>query len=222
MRALGFLFDTESGFGRLMTKIEIIFVSNLLFLLFCIPVITVGASITALYRVMLKEFRSASDINPFHEFWYGFRTNLKQATICWVIALALLFLGRMEIYWCSQFGDFFSYIEIALWSMGCMGLVILMYLFPAIAAFQNTIRNLVSNSICFIIKKPLVTVGVVLCNVIPMLIISLDEVNRPMYAFLYFFGGFAFTAWINSWLLLKVFSQYLPKKDEVDTDIEVD
>lgn len=214
MRVFGFLFDTESKFGRMMTKIGIIVVSNLMFLLCCIPVITAGAALTALYRVMMRELRSPNDINPFYEFWYGFRSNFKQSTICWVVALALLFFGRMEIYWCSQLGGLFSYIEIALWAMGCAGLMLLIYLFPTIAAFQNTIRNLVHNSIYFMGKKPLIAVGVGLCNVLPMVVIFLDEVNRPTYAFTCFFGGFAVIALISAWLLLKVFSEYLPKQGD--------
>ena len=210
MRVFGFLFDTESKFGRLMTRIGIIAVSNLLFLLFCVPVVTVGASYTALYHVMLKEFRSPNDINPFREFWNGFRTNLKQATLCWLASLALLLFGCLEVYWCRQIGGFFSYIEISLWTVGGVGLVVLMYLFPVIAAFENTVSNLVKNSVFLIMKKPLVTVGVAFCNIVPLAITYLDEVNRPAYAFIWFFGGFALTAWVCAWLLLKVFLQYLP------------
>lgn len=112
MRVLGFLFDTESVFGRFMSKIGIIVVANLMFLLFCIPIVTIGASFTALYHVMLREFRSRNDINPFREFWHGFRTNLKQATICWLAALFLIGFGCLDVYWCRQIGGFFSYFEI--------------------------------------------------------------------------------------------------------------
>lgn len=209
MRVFGFLFDTENAFGRTMTKIGIIVVANLMFLLCCIPVITVGASLTALYRVMMRELRSAKDINPFYEFWYGFRTDFKQATLCWIAALLLVFLGWLDIYWCRQIGGLFSYLEIVIWSIGCTGAVVLMYLFPTIAAFQDTIPNLIRNDMFFIMKKPLVTAGVAVCNVVPLAVTFLDKINQPTYAFVWFFGGFALTAWACSKLLLSVFSAYL-------------
>ena len=209
MRIFGFLFDTESTFGRMMTRIGIIVVSNLMFLLCSIPVITAGASFTALYHVMMRELRSSQDINPFYEFWYGFRINFKQATLCWVATLLLLFLGWFDTYWCRQIGGFFAYLEIVLWTFGCAGAVVLMYLFPTIAAFQGTIPNLIRNAMFFTMKKPLVTAGVVVCNVVPLAVAFLDEINRPTYAFVWFFGGFALVAWGCSLLLLRVFSQYL-------------
>lgn len=209
MRIFGFLFDTESIFGRIMTKIGILVVSNLMFLLCCIPVVTAGASLTALYRVMMRELRSPKDINPFYEFWYGFKTNFKQATICWISALFLLFLGWFDICLCRRIGGLFSYLEIVIWTVGCTGLVILMYLFPTICAFQDTVLNLIKNDMFFIMKKPLVMVGVAACNAVPLMMTFLDEVNQPTYAFAWFFGGFALVAWGCSWLLLRVFSEYL-------------
>ena len=209
MRVFGFLFDTENTFGRAMTKIGIIVVSNLMFLLCCIPIITVGASFTALYRVMMRELRSSKDINPFYEFWYGFRTNFKQATLCWIATLLLVFLGWLDVYWCRQIGGLFSYFEIVIWSIGCTGAVVLMYLFPTIAAFQDTIPNLIRNDMFFIMKKPLVMAGVAVCNVVPLAVTFIDGVNQPTYAFVWFFGGFALVAWVCSKLLLRVFSAYL-------------
>lgn len=91
-----------------------------------------------------------------------------------------------------------------------MGLVVLMYLFPVIAAFRNTIPNLVKNSVFFIMKKPWITAGVAVCNVIPLAITFMDEVYRPAYAFIWFFGGFGLVAFVCAWLLLKMFTQYLP------------
>lgn len=209
MRGFGFLFDTESVFGKIMTKVGTIVVSNLMFLFCCIPVITAGASLTALYRVMMKQLRSEQEINPFHEFWYGFKSNFKQATLCWGVALLLLFLGRLDIYWCRQIGGLFSYLEIVIWTMGCTGAVVLMYLFPTICAFQNTVPNLLRNAVFFIMKNPFITAGVAACNVIPLAVTFLDKANGPTYAFLWFFAGFALVAWACSWLLLRVFSTYL-------------
>lgn len=211
MRVFGFLFDPDNLFGRVMTKIGIIVITNLLFILFSIPIVTIGASYTAMYHVLMKEFRSKSGINPVREFWEGFRSNWKQATIIWLISIFLLMFGWLDIYWCRQIGGLFSYLEITIWSMGCVGIVVLMYLFPTVAAFADSIPHLARNAIYFVMKKPLIAVLVAVCNVFSLAVVFLDERNRPTYAFILFFGGFALIAAVCAWLLLKVFSFYLDK-----------
>ncbi len=58
-----------------------------MFVFFSLPVITIGAAWTGLYHVMLKMLRGDGRINPFKQFWQGFRSNFRQATIVWVSAL---------------------------------------------------------------------------------------------------------------------------------------
>ena len=58
--------SNESSFGRVMTKIGIIICANLMFVFFSIPVVTIGASLTAMYHVMLKTLRGKGNINPMH------------------------------------------------------------------------------------------------------------------------------------------------------------
>ena len=72
----GFL-DNNSFFGKLMTKIGIIIAANLMFVVFSVPFITIGAGLTALYHVMFKTLRGGGICNPFKEFWAGFKSNFK-------------------------------------------------------------------------------------------------------------------------------------------------
>ena len=74
--------SNESSFGRVMTKIGIIICANLMFVFFSIPVVTIGASLTAMYHVMLKTLRGKGNINPFKQFWIGFKTNFVQRPSC--------------------------------------------------------------------------------------------------------------------------------------------
>ena len=62
MRALGKLFDI----GDL----------SIVFILFCIPVVTIGAALTALYYTTVKVVRRERGY-VFHEFWHCFKTNFK-------------------------------------------------------------------------------------------------------------------------------------------------
>ncbi|MCD8189212.1 MAG: YesL family protein, partial [Clostridiales bacterium] len=63
----GFL-SNESAFGRLMTRLGIIIAANVMFMIFSLPVFTVGAAYVALYHVMFKTLRGDGVINPFKQF----------------------------------------------------------------------------------------------------------------------------------------------------------
>ena len=68
-----------------MTKLGTIIAANLMFAVFSLPFFTIGAGLTALYHVMFKTLRSGGVVNPFKQFWTGFKTNFKQATISWLV-----------------------------------------------------------------------------------------------------------------------------------------
>ena len=76
-----------------MTHCGVAIGANLMFVLFSLPVITTGAAWTALEYTMLRAERGDGVINPFKEFWKGFKANWKQSTITGFLAAALgLFL----------------------------------------------------------------------------------------------------------------------------------
>ena len=101
---IGSFLSNESRFGRVMTRCAIIVAANLLFILFSFPVVTAGAALAALYHVMFKTLRGDGVINPFAQFWTGFRTNFRQATVVWLLALALAAFGYFDVQICRQAG----------------------------------------------------------------------------------------------------------------------
>ena len=64
---------------------------NLLTLLTCIPVITAGASLSAMYDVLLRIRRKEEGVIH-RNFFQAFRRNFAQATILWAM-FALVFLS---------------------------------------------------------------------------------------------------------------------------------
>lgn len=205
MNVFGFLFDNESKFGRLMGKISLVVISNLLFIFFSLPIVTIGASYTALCHVMLKSLKSDEEIQPVVEFWTGFKSNFKQATICWAGALLLLSLGYLDLFWSSQIGGFMLYLNIPIAVNMTLVLIILLYLFPVIAAYKNTLRNLFKDAIYYMMSKPAIAMVIVCCNIIPPALPVLDQVNQPAYVFGFFFFGFGLITLISMKLISKTF-----------------
>lgn len=79
---------TDNVIIRALTKICDMVCLNVLWLICCIPIITIGASTTALYTIMLKMVKNEEGY-IFRSFFKAFKENFKQSTIIWIILLAL-------------------------------------------------------------------------------------------------------------------------------------
>ncbi len=212
MKIFGFMLDPDNKFGRITGAILRIVLCNLLFLLYSIPVITMGASYTALCSVMIRTFRSPQDVSVIADFRKAFRTNLKQATVCWVLAILILILGIVDLSICQSMGTVGMYLQFAVAAFLLFGVIYLLFLFPAIAAFDNTIGKLMQHAFYFFMKNPLAALAMAGCQIVPVTLMFLDQVNQPTYVFCFFFFGFALCTKGSMWILTKVFEHYLPSK----------
>ena len=208
----GFL-DNNSLFGRVMGRCGVIIGANLLFLVCCIPVVTVGAALAALHYTLLRSLRATSQIRLFRTFWKGLKDNWKQATAAWLGALALAAVLALELYWCNQFTGPVAYFRYGLLALLLAEALILLYLFPTMAAFAAPLPRLVQNSVYFIIHRPLDLVQIVFISTVPMLLTYHFLELLPLFAFLWAMFGFAAVALCGDVLLLKQFLPYLPAVD---------
>lgn len=92
------LFSYDNLIWRLMGRVADVFLLSVLWAVCSLPVITIGASTSALYYVTLKMTRSHEGYLV-RSYLKAFRENMGQATIQWMIVLAAgLFLGA-DMYW---------------------------------------------------------------------------------------------------------------------------
>ena len=80
-----FQYDNPFFFG--LRKLLGLIVLCAVFLACCLPVFTAGASFAALYDAVEKNMKHDRGY-PAQEFWAGFRTNFKRATLCFLVILA--------------------------------------------------------------------------------------------------------------------------------------
>lgn len=206
--------SSDSAFGRVMTKIGIIICANLMFVLFSLPVLTIGASFVGLYRVMLKTLRSGGVTNPFKQFWIGFKTSFLQATIVWVLYAALMAVCYFGLRICWAAGGAMSWFQYALYAVVLLLTLILIYTFPSIAAFEGKIPNHIRNAIYFAFHKPWWIPVNLFFHVFPLYLTYSDPQLMPLYAFCWFFFGFGAIVMLTARLLIKDYNKYLPIVDD--------
>ena len=128
----------------------------MLWLIFSIPIFTIGASTTALYSVMLKMINKEE--GPiFRSFVKAFRSNFKQATLSWLVILAALvaIAGELVFAWALEYegalATFYLILAFAELVVVCLTLP---FLFPLIAKFDNTIWNTLKNAFLLSVSNP--------------------------------------------------------------------
>ncbi|MBQ9031816.1 MAG: YesL family protein [Parasporobacterium sp.] len=212
----GFL-NNESFFGRLMTKIAIVVGANLMFLVFCIPVVTIGPSLAALYYVMMETLYRNHALNPFKTFWKGFKMNLKQGILTWLIFLAIAVLAYFDIRFSSWAGGIFSVFLVGIYIVLAAAIILYSYLYPVMAAFNGKIRDLFANSIYFAFKKPLRMILLVGVEAGAAFLTYGFLEMLPLWAFCWFFFGFGAIAMLGAKLLLPLFKPFQEQQSSGQT-----
>ena len=83
---MGKIFDMDNPVFRTISKLVDLIWLNIIFIIFSLPVVTIGASVTALMSVTMKMARDREGY-MWAGFWKSFKENFKQSTIIWIIMI---------------------------------------------------------------------------------------------------------------------------------------
>lgn len=120
----------DSPVMRVLGRLGDIIILNMIFVVGCIPVITIGTSLSALYAVAMKMARG-EEPSVWKEFWKAYKRNFKQATICWLImaVVAMLLFVDFRIIRVFQ-GSMYSVMRVILAIILGVWILMFQYLFP--------------------------------------------------------------------------------------------
>ena len=197
-----------------MSKVADLCILNIICVVCCIPVITAGASITAMYYVTLKMVRN-EDAYIVRSFFKSFKQNFKQATI---INLIMLLIGvvlyiDLNVSKAMQ-GGAGQIFQVIFMAFVLIYFILFLYVYPVLARFYNTIKNTIKNALFMAIRHLPYTVVMVLIAVCPLLLLFVKSYQIQSTLFvLFLLMGFALIAYCNSYFLAKIFDNYMPKEE---------
>jgi len=136
------LFDMDGAFYRIGTVLADIFLLSLLWIIFSIPLLTIGASTTAVYYVCTKK-AAGSDSYILKGFLKSFKDNLLISTAVFAILIVIGIiiwvnyraLGEVEM------GFLHFPVRVALVIVTIQMVFVSMYVFPIISRFNVTVKN---------------------------------------------------------------------------------
>ena len=187
---------------------------NILMLVTSIPIITIGASTSALSYVTLKMVRG-EDPYIWQNFWKSFRQNFKQGTLIWIFSiLVFIFLG-MDFYIInSQNTTLFAVIRMLLWCVCLVALSVFLYVFPIISHFVCSTTQALKNAVFMTFGHlPYTLVMLVIAG----LILYLCACSVKTFALVVVISGicgFSVVAFIYSILSDRIFKKYEPESPD--------
>ncbi len=199
-------FNLENPVWSFMGKLVDVCILTILWIICCIPIITIGPATTAVYYVTLKLVRDEESYTV-RSFFKSFKENFKQGTIIGVI---MTLLGFFFIY------DIYLYFAIGTQTMTIMGIVFLgifmiylftlTYVYPLLAKFYNPITRTMKNALFMSVKHVFRSFLMVIISVVvwvgclffpPLLLLSMGLI-----------------AFLQSYFFVAIFDLYIPKDEE--------
>ena len=212
---MGRLFDMDNKFFRFMGRLADLCILNVLCILCCIPVVTAGASITAMFYVTMKMVRN-EEAYIARSFFKSFKENFRQATVINIIMLVIAGVLYVDFRVAKSMpgtaSTVFQYLFLIFASLYVM---LFTYIYPVLAKFYNSIKNTFRNAILMSVRHLPYTVLMIIVSICPVLVFYIQSARaQSMLLLLLIMVGFALVAYINSFFFVKIFDRYIIQEPE--------
>lgn len=205
------LFRYDSPVGKFLIRMSNLILLNILMIICCIPVFTIGASVSAMHYVAMRMSRDEESSivkNFFHAFSNHFRQSVGLTGI-W-LGTGVLILLNMYLFHHIDFG-IWDGLRYVLYLALLIHFVVFTYVFPVFARFDNTVRNTIKNSYLLAASYPFNTVFVTVTNGLPWILCLLWPLIFQRLFCLWMFIGFALQAYWTAGFFRRIFDQLEPQ-----------
>lgn len=212
---MGHIFNLDNPVWNFMNKVADLVILNFLVILFSLPVVTAGAAWTAMHFVTIRMARK-EERYVIKDFWRSFKQNFKQATAIWLLALvaAFVFVGDILIY--KQIPDKIPMVlMIVVMVLAYLVLGTLLYAFPLLSRFYNTVAGTLKNAFLVSIVNIPYTFLFVFLVVLPFAVMYFVV---ELFPFVLLFG-FSVPAYIASKSWVKILSKFEPKQETQEEEV---
>ena len=194
----------EGPVYEFLSKLADFVILNLLFVVCSIPIVTIGASMTAMSYVMIK-MKEGEEGYVWKSFFHSFRQNFLQATAIWLMLLAAFILLVLDVMILRNSTGTPSLIMKFVILLGFLiWLLETLYVFPILSRFVNTIRGTMKNALLLALAN---APKAILSALVTGLAIAATLWNVTTFAWgvlIWVMVGFTLLCWVNITLMLKL------------------
>lgn len=208
------IFDQENRFMAFMYKMNDLFLLNVLWIVTSIPIITIGASTTALYTVVMK-IRRNEESYIVRSYFKAFRENFRQGTILWLLVLAAGGILYLDLYITAiaeiQGQDILSILFLI---MAVLFVLVTVWIFPVLARYAAPIPRLLRIAVYLSLRHVGYTLLILAIICIPMILIALYLYLLPVFLIISVSGS----AYLSAYFIGKIYERYVPEKQKSGED----
>ena len=207
------LFNADSGFMRGLSRMTDLVLLNLLFLITSIPIVTIGASASALYSVFFRWHRQ-EESGYVKAYFHAFARDFKEATVLWLAFVVFMAISIFDIWFFFYQTEPLSYLGVLFGFLGAMGLFTYSYAIILVSVFANSFAGTLKNALLMAVAYFPRTLVMALINLFPFLLVGLFPSLALQLGWLLVLLAFSGGAYLNSLLLKPVILPMIEKKTE--------
>lgn len=217
------IFGIDSKFFEVMGRVADLIILNVVCLIFCIPLITIGPALTALSYMTQKMVRDEEQY-IIRGFWHSFKENFRQGIAVHLIVSVIGGLLAFDIYYANViqgregFYNVFFYVSIVLAAVLFLGTL---YLYPVLAKFDNTVKRTFQNAFLMIIAHLPQTIIMALMIIVPVFFMYISDQVAKYGLFVTVLMGLALVSYFKSVFIVKIFDNYLPKEETEEEENDI-
>ncbi|RDU23808.1 YesL family protein [Anaerosacchariphilus polymeriproducens] len=206
---MGRIFQVDGPVYKFLSRFVDLVVLNFWFLLCSIPIITIGASLSAAYTVGMRMVKDEED-SITKDYFAAFASNWKQSTILWIITIVVSYFVYLdfEVFKAMDKGSVLLLLIGGL--TGFYFFFSLLYAIPLSTRYKNTIYMILRNSMQISCRYFGKTVFLVFLIVMELVMFWYDKVTL-FFAVLI---GPSFIIFTKSWLCRTIFEDIERKQKE--------
>jgi uncharacterized membrane protein YesL len=204
---------------RFLTNVADLMILNILFVVLSVPVVTLGATLTALNDTAMK-IVSGECTSVTGDFLRSFRTNFRQATLLGLAvgALALVLAAWYVVVENLDVPAVLRLVLLAVFYLVAFRFVLMaLYAFPYHAKFENSVWEVLNNSRLMSLRHLFSSLTVLAVTALPV-VITIFYPQVTVFGLLWFLIGFAGIAVVNAVVFTRVFGTYITEPSEATSE----
>lgn len=189
-----------------LTKMADLMWINILTLVLCFPIITIGAALTAKDYMCYKLLKN-EDTGTTKGFFRSFRQNFKQATIIWLIMLVVIVLGIFDVFFALGLeGEGTQIVRAVMFAFLFFIYIGCIMIFPVLARFDNTIKGTIKSGLHMTVAILPKAILMGILYLIPVAILLFIGIESPLIPIVIMFG-ISGPGYLSAMLYRKAFEQ---------------
>ncbi|MDE6261563.1 MAG: YesL family protein [Oscillospiraceae bacterium] len=158
------LFSYDSPIMGALTAIGDCICLSAMWLVFSLPVVTIGASTTAMYAAAYHSIRKKEGA-LWRSFWGAFQENFKRSTLIWLVELVVMALLTVDVFvlrYIRLSGGAMGILYLPVIVIWCVALTWTVYTAAYAARFTGTVREVLQYGAMLMTLHPIKVFGVLL------------------------------------------------------------